>query len=337
MTLSRASRTRRRYPSHVIALITVTVMSLVACTGGPSPSAGETEVQAPTDWPAELPFDRGVGPVALGYVAGGVSYVLLESGEQYLVPGDLRRGGRASLSPEGRWLLLGDTLYDTENGRTTTVALAAAPRSWSPNGRWLLTECSSEGTGSRQQRLDATAGSTIDVAGLPSEDDGVCGADAVLDDGNVITAVLPAGSGPVREVSLRVLNPQTGGVVREIDVDLTSILQTEESVAGWHGLLGLLVGPDGELFLRVIGGVDRQTIGVVIAADDGRPVRRVDVPAEGGWVPVAIDDEGIVIVHGDDGNGAQISVVDPDGAIHRRHHLPPGAQLMLVPGGVITI
>lgn len=336
MALPRAGRTRRTYPIPVIALITVTLMSLVACTGRPSPGAGETEVKPPTDWPAELPSDRGVGPVALGYVAGGVSYVVLESGEQYLVPGDLRQGGQVSLAPEGRWLLRGDTLYDTENGRTTTVALAAAPRSWSPNGRWLLTECSSEGTGSRQQRLDTTAGSTLDVAGLVSEDDGVCGAYAVLDDGNVIAAALPAGSGPVHEVSLRVVDPQTGGLVREIDVDLTSILQSEESVAGWLGLLGLLVGPDGELFLRVIGGVNRQTIGVVIA-DDGRPVRRVEGPAEGGWVPVAFDDEGIVIVHGDDGNGAQVSVVAPDGAIHPRHHLPPGAQLMFVPGSVITV
>ena len=336
MTLPRAGRTRRTYPIPVIAMITVTLMSLVACTGGPRSGAGETEVKPPPDRPAELPSDRGVGPVALGYVAGGVSYVVLESGEHYLVPGDLRQGGRATLSPEGRWLLRGDTLYDTENGRTTTVALAAAPRSWSPNGRWMLTECSSEGAGSRQQRLDTTAGSTLDVAGLPSTEDEVCGAYAVLDDGNVVTAVLPAGSGPVREVALQVLDPQTGGVVRQIDVDLTSILQAEESVVGWLGLHGLLAGPDGEFFLGVMGGVNRSTIGVVIA-DDGRPVRRVEGPAGGGGVPVAFDDEGIVVVHGDDGNGAQVSVVAPDGAIHLRHHLPPGAQLVLVPGRGITI
>ena len=182
MFLSRARCTRHPYLVGVVALISITLMSLAACTGGPGSRAGETEVGPPTSWPPTLPSDHGVGPVALGYVAGGVSYVLLESGDQYLVPGDLRCCGLASLSPQGRWLLNEDMLYDTENGSVTTVMLAATPRSWSPNGHWMLTHCSSEGTGSRQQLLDTTAGSVLDVAEVPSEEDGSCGTVGVLDD-----------------------------------------------------------------------------------------------------------------------------------------------------------
>jgi hypothetical protein len=285
-----------------------------------------------------LPSDRGIGPVALGYVAGGVSYVLLESGDHYLAPSDLRRGGRPSLSPGGRWLVHGDALYDTETGRTTTVTVGAAARSWSPNGRWMLTECFSDSTGLRQQLLDTTAGSTRDVAEVPSEDEGPCGMVAVLDDGTVIAAVLPAGPGdPVREVSLRVLDPQTNALIREIDVDLTSVLQGDESIAGWLGLHGLLVGPQGDLFLRVEGDANSPTIGVVISADSGRPVHRVVLAETGWWVPVAFDDQGIVLIHGDDGNGARVAVVTPDGAFYPKHRLAPGAQLMLVPGSVITV
>jgi hypothetical protein len=169
-------------------------------------------------------------------------------------------------------------------------------------------------------------------------EDWSCGAAGVFDDGTVIVAVPPAESDSASTVvSLRLLDPRTGDVVREIDADVTSVLDGDASIVGWHGLLGLLVGPRGELFLRVIGGVDRRTIGVVISADGGSPVRRVDVADEGGWVPVAFDDQGIVIVHGDYGDGARVSVVTADGAIQLRHHLPPGARLMLVPGGVVTV
>jgi hypothetical protein len=329
-------RARSRRRTYALALIAVTLTSLAACTRGASPPA-DPEVRPPTGWPSTLPADRGVGPIALGYVAGGVSYVVLDRGDQYLVPGDLRQGGQASLSPDGRWLLHGGTLYDAETGATTTVALAAAPQSWSPNGRWLLTACSSDGTGSRQQLLDTEAGSTLDVPELPSEDEGSCGMVAVLDDGNVVAAVLPEASGPVREATLRVVNPRTNDFVREIEVDLASILQGEESIAGWHGLHGMLVGPRGELFLRVHGDATASAIGVVISAEDGSPQRRVDGPDDRGWVPVAFDDQGIVIVHGDDGDGARVSVLTPDGAVQPRHQLPPGARLMLVPGGVVTV
>lgn len=337
MFLPRARRTSRTYPLR-LTLIGLALMSLVACSSGPGQRAGDPEVRPPSTWPAELPADRGVGPVALGYVARGVSYVLLEGGEQYLVPGDLSCCGRASLSTDGRWLLSGDTLYDTETGRTTTVALAAAPRAWSPDGRWMLTECSSEGTGSRQQLLDTTTGSTLDVAGLPSAEDWSCGAAGVFDDGTVIVAVPPADSdAPPTVASLRVLNPRTGDLVREIDVDVTSVMDGDASIVGWHGPLGLLVGPRGELFLRVMGGVDRRTIGVVVSADDGSPVRRVEVADEGGWTPVAFHDQGIVVAHADSGDGARVAVVTPDGDFRLTHQLPPGARLVLLPGAVVTI
>lgn len=335
MFRARAHRSSRTCPLR-LALISVAVMSLVACSGGPGQRAGETEVRPPTDWPAELPADRGVGPVALGYVAGGVSYVVLENGEHYLVPGDVSCCRRASLSPDGRWLLNGETLYDTETGRATTLTLAAAPRSWSPDGRWMLTECSSEGSGSRQQLLDTTTGTTLDVAGPPSEEDWFCGAAGVFDDGTVIVPAPPAESGsPSTAVSLRVLNPRTGDLVREIDADVTSVLSEDASILGWSGPIGLLVGPRGELFLRTIGGADRRTIGVVVSADGGSPARRVEVADEGGWTPVAFLDQGIVVVQEDAGDGARVSVVTADGAVQPKHHLPPGARLSLLPGAVM--
>lgn len=148
----------------VTALVVPRQQHVVVPVGPPSALPGTTRypvaVSRPTD-PAVLPADRAVGPAAFAYTSRETGALLvMTDGRQYLLPAsDALEGDLDSLSPDGHWLLLRSKLRDLTS--TTTRTVPAGRASWSPQGRWLLID-----TGAGPQYVvDTGTGSTRPVHG----------------------------------------------------------------------------------------------------------------------------------------------------------------------------
>ncbi|MGN9909111.1 hypothetical protein ACTMTJ_16325 [Phytohabitans sp. LJ34] len=307
--------------------------SLVA---GPVPWLPEV-VAPPAQPPPVLGPDRRVGPGSLLYrVQGQAGTILLTSdGRRYTVPDrDDRRA--LSLSPDGRWLLLGSddllVIQDLRDGGQRQVAATDGRQlswRWSSNGRWLaLGETLVPPAERSMMRLiDLTTGQSTSSRAQPVERSML----AVLDSGEVLlwhagTTSLSAEhpSGGARSVPLRLagamrpnegLNPQP--VAAQALADGANVLMRAWALlSGGDGRTALV--PDDLLMLDPGNGtvlrrfelpdpVFRGPVGGPPSVDPSAGTQTSGTPSEPplGWTDAAYDKrdsvavapEGVLLVH----------------------------------------
>ncbi|HWH00785.1 MAG TPA: hypothetical protein VNV66_16065 [Pilimelia sp.] len=300
-------------------------------TPAAAPSGPPVRVQAtltpPVD-PVALPPERAVGPATLLYRAGDRVYLVTAGGAQYLASAHGPEGGTVSLSPDGRWYLRGGQLRDLTGTTVRKIELSFFhPRAWSPNSRWLLADASGS-----QYLVEVLTGrvSPVHTPGI-----------AVLDDGGILAADHGEGIdvGDPKKVTLRVLDPATGQVRREVAVDATGVLRGEEAIEGRLGIFRAMVGPHDRILFVVVGAANPTMLGLVASLRDGRILGRVDPPRpQEHWALLGFTGQGVLqrsmrfgSSDAPDVAPQELVAMEPDGVATSRYQLPSRVEV-LVPG-----
>jgi hypothetical protein len=269
-----------------------------------------------------LPVDRAVGPAALAYTTQGRTWLVTRDGHRYELPPATSEGGATSLSPDGRWLVLNGRLRDLTS-RTLHIMQGQRVLAWSPNAAWILVEDSLQ----QQFLVKAATGRVSAVLSHPGR--------AVLDDGSVVVSEGDTGSGapgPPNVVTLGVLDPRTGPLLRTVVVDARSALSGGEAVKDRQGLIRMWFGPDDQALFEVAGG---QPPGHCALLTSVRAPQRVTaIPAEAGgqeWLPLGFIDDAVLIKSAADQAPVELRAWR-DGGSTPLFRLPPGSAV-LAPGG----
>ncbi|MGH3646564.1 MAG: hypothetical protein ACRDTM_05245 [Micromonosporaceae bacterium] len=288
-------------------------------------------IKKPEKMPPALPGTKAVdrGAVTYVYEAGQtvVPVVLTSDGKHYRLPGDLAEpppdgADQASLSPDGRWLMMRPN-HDTVVLRDLTgtveyrVAGGYADPVWAPGGRWVVLSDDGVGYSGETQRepvvrLDLINGDALPFR-LPARPaEGTYAPSLVLD-----TGVVGFGKDARGGEAVAYVDPVSGKQLRATRVDLSGGLMPRETAP----LSRFTVAPDATTAVARVYGPAKATPGAeqmvtaVVEFDvrTGRATRRYELPdmsesAPVGW-EITLAREGLLVTVG--GREPLVLLADP--------------------------
>lgn len=337
---ARRRRSRRRVVVPALALVVTaaTVVSVNSWTPtheviNPEPVVAATasptavlDLMAPVT-AAELPEGRAVGPAALAYRVAENDVLVTRQGQRYLLAPGALDGRGTSISPDGRWLVQNGHIRDLA-GTANRVLPATWVRAWSPDGTWLLME-----RPQLQQVLVNTAnGQSIDVhtAGI-----------GVLDDGNIVV-----GDGGIDDVTsdlkvaaLRMVDPASGALRRQVTIDARAVLTGEEAVKGRLGIVNAWFGPDEQVLLTVAGRAAPSSAAVLATLPDAKQITPIPrIHGNQAYLPIGFTGRQVFLKSHEEGGPSPTADKNPvrllewSGAGTRLRYELPAEAAVLPPG-----
>jgi len=328
--LAAARRTRHRRTGTAVGAVAAVAALIVGVLVWPTPP--DAHPPRPAASPAVIEVqDLPDGPLGRARViyrprcdpCFGIVVVLADGTEYRVHGGDWNV---PSLSPDGRWLLttsdhprlyqLRDLTAEGSGSRPLPYDFHPSewnPMTWSPDSRWLVMwGLHRDGTADEYARVDLRNRSVVTYR-PPTGTDAI----AVLPSGELVVAS-DAWEPPV---TLRVVDPATGAERPLSPFATEGRLRNDPT-------LPAAVSTDGRLGLHIRDGT-RVTGVLEVDAATGAVRNRVDLPADGTWLPVAYSGGRITVV---DRKG-RVGVLDPATGTVAEAFALPAPRGVLLPGG----